>query len=59
MQRKTKDLQNLAIGNVKDPFFDGEAWTLRHLVVEAGSRLPSRKELISRQHGAGSLDGYR
>jgi sporulation protein YlmC with PRC-barrel domain len=54
MLRQTKDLQNLsisatdgAIGDVKDLYFDDEAWTIRYLVVETGSWLSSRKVLIS------------
>jgi hypothetical protein len=54
MLRQTKDLQDLAllatdgeIGDVKDFFFDDEAWTIRYLVVDAGSWLSSRKVLIS------------
>jgi uncharacterized protein YrrD len=35
------------IGTVKDACFDNHEWTIRHLVVEAGSWLGSRKVLIS------------
>lgn len=58
MLRQTKDLQDLAIvasdgttdgaiGDVKDLYFDDEAWAIRYLVVETGSWLFSRKVLIS------------
>jgi len=54
MIRPSKDLQDLAIvatdgaiGDVKDFYFDDEAWTIRYLVVDAGSWLSSRKVLIS------------
>jgi sporulation protein YlmC with PRC-barrel domain len=54
MLRHSKDLQDLtvvatdgAIGNVKDLFFDDEAWAIRYLVVDVGSWLFSRKVLIS------------
>ncbi len=36
-----------AIGDVKDLYFDDEAWAIRYLVVETGSWLSSRKVLIS------------
>lgn len=35
------------IGTVKDFYFDDERWTIRYLVVEAGSWLNSRKVLIT------------
>lgn len=58
MLRPSKDLQDLAIvarddvnhdaiGDVKDLFFDDEAWAIRYLVVDTGSWLFSRKVLIS------------
>ena len=58
MLRQTKDLQELAIvasggttegaiGDVKDLYFDDEAWVIRYLVVETGSWLSSRKVLVS------------
>lgn len=54
MIRQSKDLQDLAIvaidgaiGDVKDFYFDDEAWAIRYLVVDAGSWLSSRKVLIS------------
>lgn len=54
MLRPTNDLLNLAIsaddgviGEVKDLYFDDEAWAIRYLVVETGSWLFSRKVLIS------------
>ena len=54
MLRQTKDLQDLAIsatdgaiGDVKDFYFDDEAWAIRYIVVETGSWLSSRKVLIS------------
>lgn len=54
MLRPTNDLLNLAIsasdgviGDVKDLYFDDEAWAIRYLVVETGSWLFSRKVLIS------------
>jgi len=49
-----KDLEDYAIraadgviGQVKDFYFDDEAWVTRYLVVDAGSWLSSRKVLIS------------
>jgi hypothetical protein len=49
-----KDLKNFAIratdgevGNIKDMYFDDDAWVLRYFVVETGSWLSSRKVLIS------------
>lgn len=36
-----------AIGDVKDLYFDDEAWVIRYLVVETGSWLSSRKVLVS------------
>ena len=54
MLRNSKDLLSLAIiatdgaiGEVKDIYFDDEAWAIRYLVVDAGSWLLSRKVLIS------------
>jgi len=54
MLRHSKDLLDLAIvatdgavGDVKDLFFDDEAWAIRYLVVDAGSWYSSRKVLIS------------
>lgn len=54
MLRQTKDLLDLAIGatdgaigDVKDLYFDDEAWAIRYLVVDTGSWLFSRKVLIS------------
>ena len=54
MLRNTKDLDNFAIratdgevGNIKDMYFDDDAWVLRYFVVETGSWLSSRKVLIS------------
>ncbi len=54
MLRQTTDLLDLAIGatdgaigDVKDLYFDDEAWAIRYLVVDAGSWLSSRKVLIS------------
>lgn len=54
MLRQSKDLLDLAIGatdgaigDVKDLYFDDEAWVIRYLVVDAGSWLSSRKVLIS------------
>ena len=58
MLRPAKDLQDLAIvpsdgavddaiGDVKDLYFDDEAWTIRYLVVDTGSWLSSRKVLVS------------
>lgn len=65
MLSPTNDLLNLAvsasdgaIGNVKDLYFDDETWAIRHLVVETGSWLSSRKVLISPIAAAGS-DGHR
>lgn len=49
-----KDLRGYAIrasdgdiGTVKDFYFDDEHWTIRYLVVEAGSWLSSRKVLVT------------
>ena len=54
MLRNTKDLDNFAIratdgevGQVKDLYFDDDAWVVRYFVVETGSWLSSRKVLIS------------
>ena len=58
MLRPSNDLQELAvvdradsthdaIGDVKDLYFDDDAWVIRYLVVETGSWLFSRKVLIS------------
>jgi len=54
MLRQAKDLLDLAIGatdgaigDVKDLYFDDEAWAIRYLVVDTGSWLSSRKVLIS------------
>ena len=54
MLRNAKDLKNLAIratdgeiGQVKDMYFDDDAWVLRYFVVETGSWLSSRKVLVS------------
>lgn len=54
MLRQNKDLQELSIiaidgviGDVKDLYFDDQAWAIRYLVVDAGSWLFSRKVLIS------------
>jgi hypothetical protein len=54
MLRNTKDLDNFAIratdgeiGNIKDMYFDDDAWAVRYFVVETGSWLNSRKVLIS------------
>lgn len=35
------------IGNVRDLYFDDEAWAIRYLVVDAGAWLSSRQVLIS------------
>jgi hypothetical protein len=34
------------IGHVEDAYFDDEAWTIRYLVVDAGTWLTRRKVLI-------------
>jgi len=54
MLRQSKDLLDFAIaatdgaiGDVKDLYFDDEAWAIRYLVVDTGSWLSSRKVLIS------------
>ncbi|MFT5390438.1 MAG: hypothetical protein ACI8PT_000623 [Gammaproteobacteria bacterium] len=54
MLRSTKDLENYAIrttdgniGQVKDFYFDDEAWVIRYFIVDTGSWLSSRKVLIS------------
>ena len=36
-----------AIGDVKDAYFDDQYWTVRYLVVEAGTLLKSRQVLLS------------
>ncbi len=46
MLRQTKDLQDLAIVNLKDLDFDDEVREICYLVVETGSRLSCRKVLI-------------
>lgn len=35
------------IGNIKDFYFDDEAWGIRYLVVDTGAWLPGRKVLVS------------
>jgi phage shock protein PspC (stress-responsive transcriptional regulator) len=35
-----------AIGGVQDPYFDGEAWVIRYLVVSTAAWLSNRKVLI-------------
>lgn len=54
MLRLSNDLLDLAIGatdgaigDVKDLYFDDEAWAVRYLVVETGSWLFSRRVLLS------------
>jgi hypothetical protein len=58
MLRPSKDLLELAlvasdgatdgaIGDVRDLYFDDEAWAVRYLVVETGSWLSSRMVLVS------------
>ncbi len=54
MLRNLDDLENYSItatdgeiGHIKDFYFDDHAWTVRYLVVDAGSWLSSRKVLIS------------
>jgi uncharacterized protein YrrD len=54
MLRSMNDLEGYAIGatdgtvgQVKDFYFDDEAWVVRYLVVETGAWLNSRKVLIS------------
>ena len=54
MLRNIKDLDGLAVratdgevGEIKDMYFDDDAWVLRYFVVETGSWLSSRKVLIS------------
>lgn len=54
MLRSMKDLENYAIGatdgpigQVKDFYFDDQAWVIRYLVVETGTWLSGRKVLIS------------
>ena len=67
MLRPSKDLLDLAIvasdgatdgaiGDVRDLYFDDQAWTVRYLVVEAGSWLSSRKVLVSPAAAAGRPD---
>jgi hypothetical protein len=36
-----------AIGDIKDFYFDDEAWAVRYLVVDTGAWLPGRKVLIA------------
>lgn len=54
MLRSSNDLLDFAIGatdgaigDVKDLYFDDEAWAIRYLVVETGSWLFSRRVLVS------------
>jgi hypothetical protein len=54
MLRSMKDLEDYAIhatdgniGQVKDFYFDDEAWVIRYLIVDTGSWLSSREVLIS------------
>ena len=54
MLRSSKDLEGCAIGatdgtigEVKDLYFDDEAWVIRYLVVSTGAWLANRKVLIS------------
>jgi len=54
MLRNLKDLENYKIsatdgevGQVKDFYFDDDAWVVRYFVVETGTWLSSRKVLIS------------
>lgn len=54
MLRSMNDLENYTIGatdgpigQVKDFYFDDDAWAVRYLVVETGSWLNSRRVLIS------------
>lgn len=54
MLRSVKSLEKLAIGatdgalgNIKDFYFDDEAWVVRYLVVDTSSWLGGRKVLIS------------
>ena len=54
MLRSLKDLENFTIaaidgpiGQVKDFYFDDDAWAVRYLVVETGSWLDRRQVLIS------------
>lgn len=54
MLRSIKNLHHYAIraqdgdiGEVKDLYFDDDAWAVRYLVVETGSWLSSRKVLVS------------
>ena len=35
------------IGHVRNFYFDDEAWVIRYLVVDTGSRYANRKVLIS------------
>ena len=54
MLRSMKDIEDYAIratdgniGHVKDFYFDDEAWVIRYLIVDAGSRLSSGEVRIS------------
>jgi len=54
MLRNSKDLEGCAIGatdgtigEVKDLYFDDDAWVIRYLVVSTGAWLSNRKVLIS------------
>lgn len=54
MLRSLNDLQNYTVGatdgnvgQVKDFYFDDDAWVVRYFVVDTGTWLSSRKVLIS------------
>ena len=54
MLRNSQDLEGCSIaatdgviGEVKDLYFDDEAWVIRYLVVSTGTWLSNRKVLIS------------
>jgi len=54
MLRSMKDMEGYSIGatdgiigQVKDFYFDDDAWVIRYLVVETGAWLASRRVLIS------------
>jgi hypothetical protein len=54
MLRSVEDLESYAmgatdgvVGNVKDLYFDDEAWVVRYFVVDTGGWLSNRKVLIS------------
>jgi len=54
MLRSTQDLEHYSIGatdgdigQVKDFYFDDDAWVVRYLVVDTGTWLTGRRVLVS------------